>query len=430
MTQDRSVDERISVWLLEEAPDQLPDRVLQATFARTSLSRQRRQLLGWSPPTFTHRWVLIVLALIIALAATMLVIGSRLPQPRLSELGRNGLVAFDADWQIYTMNGDGTGRRQIASGPLDFWPIWSPDGSTLLFHRSPGIGPGARQVVQYWIARADGSGATNITRGYTIYRSLRWLPSWSPASDAIVFASASVSSSALYIAPVSGQGIRQIVDTTLKPSAPSWSPIGDAIAFKGGQSDADRGIYLVNTDGSGLRKLTANSPPFSDDTVPLWSPDGRRLLFQAGEPGAEDLWLVNADGSDMHKLTDTPGPIDEYWPAWSPDGTQIAFNRSEGLRQSAVYVIDADGTDLERVSPDMSVAQTLVWSPDGKRILTSVCCTSGQVTTSYGSGSKGQPGPDVVLLDPRGVEPPQLLANEPELGEIFGWQRLAPIPTP
>ena len=81
--------------------------------------------------------MLIVLALIIALAATVLVIGSRLSPPRVPELGRNGLVAFDADWQIYVMNSDGTGRRQISSGPNDFWPIWSPDGTKLVFHRTP-----------------------------------------------------------------------------------------------------------------------------------------------------------------------------------------------------------------------------------------------------------------------------------------------------
>src|SRR5258705_6027176 len=50
MTQDRSVDERISAWLLEEAPDQLPDRVLHATFERTRVSRRRRAFLGWRSP--------------------------------------------------------------------------------------------------------------------------------------------------------------------------------------------------------------------------------------------------------------------------------------------------------------------------------------------------------------------------------------------
>ena len=248
------------------------------------------------------------------------------------------------------------------------------------------------------------------------------MPSWSPDSESIVFASGSLVDSALYIAPVDGSGLRQIVDHKLLPSTPTWSPTGGTIAFKAGRTDDDRGIYLVNPDGSGLRKLTTNTPRFNVNTVPLWSPDGRRLLFSAGDPGAEDLWLVDADGSHQHRLTDTPYGIDESEPAWSPDGTKIAYQRVDhSAHSAAVYVIDAAGTDPIRVSADMSLAQPLIWSPDGNHVLTTVCSPSC---------NGGLEGPDILILDPRGVDPPQRLANEPEAGGIFSWQRLAPIPIP
>jgi TolB protein len=420
MTRERSIDERIRLWLVEEAPDQLPGRVLQATFERTRPIRQRRAILGWKPlRPVGFRWVAVVLALLVALGAAVLAVGFRPPPPNIVEGGQNGLIAFDADWQIYLMNGDGTGRRRIAPGPRDFWPIWSPDGTRLLFHRTPTmVFSSSRQTVQYWIAGADGSGATNITRGYTTYKTLDWLPSWSPASDAIVFASGSVADSALYIAPVDGQGIRQIVDTTLTPSAPTWSPTGETIAFRSGYTDADPGIYLVNTDGSDLRKLTVDTPRLSGDTVPLWSPDGRRLLFSAGDIGSEDLWLIDADGSNQHKVDDTPFGIADAEPAWSPDGTQIAFQRIEHAQTStSVYVIDADGSNPIRVFGETPIGQQLTWSPDGKHVLTLVCSASC---------NEGREGPDIMRLDPRGVDEPLPLANEPGAGMVLSWQRLGP----
>jgi TolB protein len=419
MTQDRSIDERISAWLLEDAPSQLPDRVLQATFARTSASRQRRPLPGWwSLPTLTHRWVLVVLALILALAATLLAIGSRLPPPKLPELGRNGLVAVDADWQIHVMNSDGTRRRQISSGPNDFWPIWSPDGSKLVFHRTAQrTGQVAKHELSYWVVTADGSGATNVTNGMSVDILFPWVPSWAPTSDGLVFADGGALASELYVASIDGRSPRRIVDDTLTPSAPTWSPTDRRIAFIGGGPDEDHGVYLVNPDGTGLRLLTAAGPRFNVDTVPLWSPDGTKLLFHAGNPAAEDLWLVNADGSGLQNLTNTPYPIDEAWPTWSPDGKRIAYQRVDhSAHSAAVYVIDADGTNPIRVSADTPLAQPLIWSPDGKHVLTSVCATN----------TCNEPW-DILILDPSGQEKVRrLIGSEPGLGVILSWQRLAP----
>jgi TolB protein len=421
MIPDRSIDERLSAWLLEEAPSQLPDRVLQTTFERTLSTRQRRPLLGrWSFPKLTHRWILVVLALIIVLAATLLAIGSRLPQPRLPVSGRNGLVAFDADWRVFVQNSDGTGRKQLTAGTNDFWPIWSPDGTKLAFYRTPvkDAQPWNRGV-SIWVAAAGDLVATEATAGMPIDLDEVWLYSWAHDSDSLAFATGSLVSSELYVGYADGRTPRRILDGSLSPREPAWSPTGATIAFTGGPDDKDRGIYLIDVDGSRLRRLTTEGRFVTKYSYVTWSPDGTRLVYQAGDPGGEDLWTVNADGSGERRLTDTPYPISEYRPAWSPDGTTIAFQRIDhSIPSTTVNVMNADGSDRHRVSRETPIAQPLAWSPDGTRILTSACAAASE----YSCNDTW----DILILDPSGHDQPRRLATEPGLGVILSWQRLSP----
>jgi TolB protein len=97
--------------------------------------------------------------------------------------------------------------------------------------------------------------------------------------------------------------------------------------------------------------------------------------------GSYDIYVMNADGSQVRRLTDAP--VDEGWPAWSPDGRQIVFSstRDDCSYSEAedclttgdigpwhtLYVMNADGTDKHRLSP--TFGQFAAWSPDGQYIL-------------------------------------------------------------
>jgi TolB protein len=118
---------------------------------------------------------------------------------------------------------------------------------------------------------------------------------------------------------------------------------------------------------------------------PDWSPDGTRIAFMGGGPTASDydIWTVNVDGTDLVQLTDFSGV--DGWPAWSPDGTRIAFTtvrddctysdepdcRTTGDigPHHDVWVVNADGTGLARVTPEFG--QFVTWSPDGEYLLVS-----------------------------------------------------------
>ena len=89
-------------------------------------------------------------------------------------------------------------------------------------------------------------------------------------------------------------------------SHPSWSPDGKQIVFHSDR-DGNQEIYLMNADGSNIRRLT-NNP--SIDRGPFWSPDGKKIGFHSDRTGDLDIYTMNVDGSNQTNLTNSPGKMD------------------------------------------------------------------------------------------------------------------------
>jgi Tol biopolymer transport system component len=140
-------------------------------------------------------------------------------------------------------------------------------------------------------------------------------------------------------------------------------------------------LWVVRPNGSGLRRLTT-SPSARSDYNPDWSPDGSSVVFERrvlenGTDG-DDLWVVDADGSDLHQLTDC---ADQCWldneARWSPSGAQIAFTRGSGPRTIdhpstiAIDVMASDGTGVRQLSrpPQGYEDHYATWSPDDTSIV-------------------------------------------------------------
>ena len=150
---------------------------------------------------------------------------------------------------------------------------------------------------------------------------------------------------------------------------PSVSPDGKKIAFS-----SDRGgrphIFVMNSDGSGTRAITIAG---EYNSSPRWSPDGKRLVFAGADRNPAqprkthyDIFTVNADGTDMVRLTSAKKPngemADNEDPSYSPDGRHILFvsNRS-GKNQ--LYIVTADGETERRITFDSHKYFKPMWSP-------------------------------------------------------------------
>jgi len=105
----------------------------------------------------------------------------------------------------------------------------------------------------------------------------------------------------------------------------------------------------MNADGSRQTNLTNNqSPNPLGDVFPAWSPDGRRIAFQSDRDGEFEIYVINADGSNLTRLTGNPAK--DVFPAWSPDGSHIAFV-SDRDGNAEIYVMNADSPEPTPIPP-------------------------------------------------------------------------------
>ena len=168
-------------------------------------------------------------------------------------------------------------------------------------------------------------------------------------------------------------------DETLNLVPQAWSPDGARIAFEGwDESDPTRtGIYTARTDGTDLLRVTT-SPGLPHDSALDFSPDGTQLVFYRAVRAEPDfpidiggsLWVVNVDGTDAHQLD--LGDVRPWWTArWSPDGSTIVFTEERLQPTGAIWTVNPDGTNLTKVfeDPEGRFARAPVWSPDGSRIM-------------------------------------------------------------
>jgi Tol biopolymer transport system component len=143
---------------------------------------------------------------------------------------------------------------------------------------------------------------------------------------------------------------------------PAWSPDGRRLAFMSNR-DGDFEIYVVDADGSNVRRLTDDP---GNDFNPAWSPDGKEIAWNSDRGGDFKVYVMKADGTGVRRLTDAPG-VDSV-PSWSPRGDEIAFESSRDGK-AEIYVMNADGGDQRDVSNDPNANDlNPAWSPNGRRI--------------------------------------------------------------
>ncbi|MHB1296722.1 MAG: DUF5050 domain-containing protein [Anaerolineae bacterium] len=167
---------------------------------------------------------------------------------------------------------------------------------------------------------------------------------------------------AIYTMRSDGSDPVRLTDGAHNDTSPVWSPDGRRIVFVSDR-DGNREIYVMNANGSDQVNLTQNG---ADDWTPTWTPDGQRIAFASFRDGNWELYVMDANGANVARLTHNTAA--DYALTWSPNGEQVAFvSNRDGNPE--IYLMQADGSGQTRVTEDAATDQAPAWSPDGERLL-------------------------------------------------------------
>ena len=215
-------------------------------------------------------------------------------------------------------------------------------------------------------------------------------------------------------------------ESKYRENAPSFSPDGEFVVFTRCNlvNDGDGcAIYRIRVDGTDLTPLTHFQREVSDWEA-VYSPDGNTIAFvsysRGGVLGA--LYLMNADGSDVRLRT--PAYLGAVSPHWSPDGERLVFrSRCCNPQNGDVWTIRRDGSDLARLTgnattdrdiPVAYVNQAPSWSPDGKAIVFDTFTLSSNTDVIYVMSVDARDGPHALRQKTRASSPNQQLNGRPQ----------------
>ncbi len=236
--------------------------------------------------------------------------------------------------EIWIMNWDGTDQHQITKyNSISTFPSVSPDGRIVAF-TTYASGYPAIQMFSLETGRK--------LPFYNQRASMNAFVSFTPDSKQVVFSSTAAGGAAqLYMANADGSNFHRITNSGVIEVEAKINPkTGTDLVDTSGRSGLPQ-IYKMNIEGTDVQRLSAGT---GEATNPAWSPDGSHIAFawtKGFEPGNYNVFLMDVVSRDVVQLTANEGRNEN--PSWAPDGAHIVYASKRG-GQSQIWVMNADGT--------------------------------------------------------------------------------------
>lgn len=245
---------------------------------------------------------------------------------------------------------------------------------------------------EIYVMDFDGQNMQRITRNGVV----NLQPQWSPDDRQIAFTSYQNGNPDLYIADTTTGGLRRLSGRAGVNIGASWHPNGkNIIATLSPDGNSD--IYQLDARTGAIQQRLTKNPGI--DVAASYSPDGSKIAFVSERSGGAQIYIMNADGSNPQRVS-FAGKYNTD-PVFSPDGTKLAYVSQ--TNNFDVYTVNIDGTGLKRITQDQGTNEDPTWSPDGNylafrstrtgssQIWMSTADGVHQVQLSSGSGNYSSP---------------------------------------
>jgi Tol biopolymer transport system component len=275
--------------------------------------------------------------------------------------GKNGEAYFSPDgkkvifqsvrgqnpyYQMYTMNADGSNQKMVSTGRGKCTCGWFHPKQPKILFGSTHLDPNA-----FTPGKSPPPPQAKPGEKY------KW--DFDPAMD-------------IFEASLDGSHLKRLTDTPGYDAEGSWSHDGKKMVFTS-QRDGDLEIYVADADGKNAKRLT-NAKGY--DGGPFFSPDDKRIVwraFRAPNERVGEIWIMNVDGTGAKQLTKLEAV--SWAPYFSRDGKKLIFSSNvDGMKEKKygnfdLYLMNDDGSAMERVTFDDGFDGLPVWSPDGKKLM-------------------------------------------------------------
>jgi TolB protein len=248
-----------------------------------------------------------------------------------------GLVDDRPVKEIYLTDYDGANQRRVTvSRVLNLFPSWSPDGRSIGYTSYLSGFPDV--LVSHMFEGRMTKPAAGTNR---VHNSL---PAFSPDGSQIAFNTNRDDNNDVWVVNVDGSNLRRLTNNPAIDTSPTWSPNGQQIAFVSDRTGAPQ-VYVIGADGTGLRRLTYET--YCDR--PTWSPAPYNEIAYSSRTGpGHDIKVLDLATNEVRQLTFGLGSNES--PSYSPNGRHIAFTSSRGSGQKQIYTIGRDGKGLRRIT--------------------------------------------------------------------------------
>lgn len=212
---------------------------------------------------------------------------------------------------------------------------------------------------ELWVARADGSGAVQMTRNRTINLS----PGWAPDAERLLLTSYRDGRPRLYELSTRSMELREVLGGPGLVVGGRYSPDGQKIAVAREEKPGNSEILLMSSRGDGLRLLTDDR---GIDVSPTWSPDGSQVAFCSSRGGTPQLYVATLSSGEIKRVS-FQGSYNTS-PSWSPAGDQLAYTgRVNG--QFQIFVLDLASRVSRQITHAAGDSTGASWSPDGRYLV-------------------------------------------------------------